>query len=118
MKYCEPFPAGSLMRFVGSTALCTTSLRSRRVPLSGNELSFMASPGTKVLLSPQLEELVQAFQKAKADARRLLTGSAEEMLRKRPAQNSWSALECIGHLNLGNGMMLAEIGKVIAQAPN
>lgn len=69
-------------------------------------------------LSPQLEELVQAFEKAKTDARRLLTGSSEELLRKRPAQNSWSALECIGHLNLGNGMMLAEIGKVIAQAPN
>ena len=77
----------------------------------------MASPATGSSLSPQLERLVEAFEQAKADARRLLTGSAEERLRQRPAENSWSALECIGHLNLGNDMMLAEVRKAIAQAP-
>ena len=77
----------------------------------------MASPATGSSLSPQLEQLVEAFEQAKTDARRLLTGSSEERLRQRPAPNSWSALECIGHLNLGNDMMLAEIRKAIAQAP-
>ena len=77
----------------------------------------MASPATGSSLRPQLEQLVEAFKQAKADARRLLTGSSEERLRQRPAANGWSALECIGHLNLGNDMMLAEIRKAIAQAP-
>ena len=77
----------------------------------------MASPAPGSSLSPQLEQLVEAFEQAKADARRLLTSSAEEQLRQRPSPDSWSALECIGHLNLGNDMMLAEVRKALAQAP-
>src|SRR5690242_11090867 len=76
----------------------------------------MASPAIGSSLSPQLEQLVQSFEQAKADARQLLTGSNEEVLRKRPSQDSWSALECVGHLNLGNSMMLAEIEKAIDQS--
>ena len=76
----------------------------------------MVSSASISALSPQLETLVQAFEQTKADARRLLTGSKEEVLKKRPSQHSWSALECLGHLNLGNRMMLAEIEKAIAQA--
>lgn len=64
----------------------------------------------------QLEALIQAFEETKADARRLLTNSKEEVLKRRPSHDSWSALECVGHLNLGNSMMLPEIQKAIAQA--
>lgn len=77
----------------------------------------MASSAMGSSLSPQLQELVQAFEQAEADARQLLSESSEERLRQRPAPNSWSALECVGHLNLGNAMMLAEISKAIGHAP-
>jgi len=76
----------------------------------------MASSASSSALNPQLEILVQAFEQTKTDARRLLTSSKEEVLRKRPSQDSWSALECVGHLNLGNSMMLTEIEKTIALA--
>jgi DinB superfamily len=77
----------------------------------------MASFASSSSLNPQLEALVQAFEQAKAEARRLLTSSSEELLRKRPSPNSWSALECVGHLNLGNEMMLKNIKQTITRAP-
>jgi len=76
----------------------------------------MASSASGPTLNPQLEALVQAFEQAKADAHRLLTSSREELLKKRPAPNSWSALECVAHLNLANDAMLSGMKQVIAQA--
>jgi len=75
----------------------------------------MPSSATSPALPSQLETLVQAFRQANADARRLLTGSRQEQLNRRPAPNSWSALECVVHLNLGNQEMLSAIRQAIAQ---
>ena len=75
----------------------------------------MPSSATSPALPAQLETLVQGFRRAKADARRLLGGSRQEQLSRRPAPNRWSALECVGHLNLGNNLMLSAIKQAIAQ---
>src|SRR5437016_3386996 len=83
----------------------------------GKVVGIWASSGSSPSLNPQLENLVQSFEQAKADARRLLTDVSEKRLKQQPEPNSWSALECIGHLNLGNHMMLAEIKQTIAHAP-
>src|SRR5690349_507811 len=77
----------------------------------------MPSSAVSSVLNPQLENLVLSFEQAKTDARRLLTHESEARLRQRPEPNSWSALECVGHLNLGNEMMLAEVKKAIAHVP-
>src|SRR5690242_18757008 len=75
----------------------------------------MASSASSPSLNSQLETLLQAFEQAKADARQLLTSSSEELLRRRPSPNSWSALECVGHLNLANKAMLTGIKQAISQ---
>lgn len=76
----------------------------------------MASSASSSSLAPQLETLVRAFQQAKADARRLITGSSEGLLNKRPSPHNRSALECIAHLNLSSDAMRPGIRQAIEAA--
>jgi hypothetical protein len=57
-------------------------------------------------LSAQLETCAHDFRHATEEARNLLTYTDEDMLRKRRNRGSWSALECVVHLNLANRAML------------
>jgi len=68
-------------------------------------------------LPPQLERCVHDFRHASEDARNLLTYSEEEALSKRRSPSSWSALECIVHLNLATQAMLPGMRDAVEAAP-
>jgi len=67
-------------------------------------------------LSAQLETCAHDFRHATEEARNLLTYTDEEALRKRRHQASWSALECVVHLNLANQAMLPGLRKAVEAA--
>src|SRR5262245_11323300 len=68
-------------------------------------------------LPPQLETCAHDFRHASEDARNLLTYSDEEALSKRRSPSSWSALECVVHLNLAAQAMLPGIRQAVEAAP-
>src|SRR5262245_37623062 len=68
-------------------------------------------------MPPQLETCAHDFRHASEDARNLLTYSDEEALTKRRSPSSWSALECIVHLNLATQAMLPGIREAVGAAP-
>src|SRR5262245_39041961 len=68
-------------------------------------------------LPPQLETCAHDFRHATEDARNLLTYSDEETLNKRRFASSWSALECVVHLNLATQAMLPGIREAVEAAP-
>lgn len=68
------------------------------------------------LASVQLESLVRDSRHAMEEARNLLTYNDEETLRSRPSPGSWSALECVVHLNLSMEAMLPGIRQAVGAA--
>jgi DinB superfamily len=68
------------------------------------------------LISTELQSCARDFRHAVDEARNLLTYTNEDALRKRPAPASWSALECVVHLNLATEAMLPGIRQAIEQA--
>lgn len=68
-------------------------------------------------LPPQLETCAHDFRHASEDARTLLTYHDEELVAKRPSAESWSALECVLHLNLATLAMLPGIREAVGAAP-
>lgn len=77
--------------------------------------SAAASPARALPL--QLEVCVTDYRKAVADARQLFQNMADEVLSERPAPRSWSAIECIVHLNLCNQAMLPGLRQAVESAP-
>src|SRR5215510_14637947 len=69
------------------------------------------------LISSQLETCVHDFRHAMGEARNLLTYTNEEALRKRRSPSSWSALECVVHLNLATQAMLPGMRQAVEAAP-
>jgi len=69
------------------------------------------------LTSTALQACARDFCHAVDEARNLMTYTSEDALRKRPAPASWSALECVVHLNLATEAMLPGIRQAIEQAP-
>jgi hypothetical protein len=80
-----------------------TSPQSRREQLNGNES-----------LNHQLETCIRDLRQAKSQARQLFASACEELLSRRPSRESWSALECVAHLNLSSDAMLPGIKQAIA----
>ena len=76
----------------------------------------MSSTQTQ-LISSQLETCVHDVRHALNEARNLLTYTNEEALRKRRSPSSWSALECVAHLNLATQAMLPGIRQAVEAAP-
>jgi len=68
------------------------------------------------LISTELQTCAQDFRHSMDEARNLLTYTNEEALRKRPALSSWSALECVVHLNLATQAMLPGIRQAVESA--
>jgi len=68
-------------------------------------------------LPPQLENCAHDFRHAREDARNLLTYSDEEALSNRRSPSTWSALECVVHLNLATQAMLPGIREAVEAAP-
>src|SRR5579862_8222853 len=75
----------------------------------------MSAPDTGP--APELETCAHDLRHAAEDARNLLTYNDPEVLRKRPSKTSWSALECMLHLNLSNQAMLPGIRLAVETAP-
>jgi len=69
------------------------------------------------LMSSELQACAVDFRHAVDEARNLLTYTNEEALRRRPTAASWSALECVAHLNLATGAMLPGIRDAVEAAP-
>lgn len=74
------------------------------------------SPASTAPLSPRLEALARDFEQSVQEVRRLLAEKPEDALRKRPSAASWSALECVVHLNLSTQAMLPGIEQAVAAA--
>jgi len=51
-------------------------------------------------MHPQLQEIVDELHSASEWVSRLASGWSEEEWGRRPAEGSWSAAECVAHLNL------------------
>src|SRR5690348_8983681 len=67
--------------------------------------------------SSQLQTCAHDFRHSVNEARNLLTYANEDALRKRPMASSWSAIECIAHLNLTTQVMLPGIRQAVEAAP-
>ena len=68
-------------------------------------------------LPPQLETCACDFRHAREEARNLLTYADEEAVNQRRSASSWSALECVTHLNLATQAMLPGIREAVEAAP-
>jgi len=69
------------------------------------------------LVSAPLEICAHDFRQAVEEASTLLTYTDEQALRKRRSPSSWSALECVAHLNLASQAMLPGIRQTVEAAP-
>lgn len=74
-----------------------------------------SSPGDLAAF-PQLQTCAHEFHHATVEARGLLLYYSEELLCKRPSPASWSALECVAHLNLATRATLPGLQQAIEQA--
>jgi hypothetical protein len=68
-------------------------------------------------LRPELERLLTDLAKLTAHARELIGTRAAGLVRARPGTESWSAAECITHLNLTQRAYLHLIDRALDQAP-
>ena len=50
-------------------------------------------------MHPELEEYLRQLDAIRADARQLVAGASDAEFNRRPAPGSWSAAECLDHLN-------------------
>ena len=69
------------------------------------------------LVSGPLDVCARDFRHSMEEARNLLTYSNEQAVRKRPSLSSWSALECVVHLNRATQAMLPGIRQAVDAAP-
>jgi len=69
------------------------------------------------MLCSELQSCAVDFRHAVDEARNLLSYTSEESLRRRPTPASWSALECVAHLNLATAAMLPGIRQAVEAAP-
>ena len=76
----------------------------------------MSSAQMQLVSSSQLDSCVHDFRHATGEARNLLTYTDEAALRKRRSPTSWSALECVVHLNLATNAMLPGIRQAVEAA--
>lgn len=63
-----------------------------------------------------IPRLIEAANERVAETRALGEGMPEEAWHKRPAEDSWSAAECISHLNTLSEKMLPKLREAIADA--
>ena len=92
-------------------------MREARPATGKSDGRFAMSSTETQLLPPQLEVCAHDFRHAAENARNLLTYSDETALRKRHSPASWSALECVVHLNLATRAMLPGIRQAVEAAP-
>ena len=68
-------------------------------------------------LHPQLQEVRREIDEATARAKRLVNQLDDAAFQKRPAGGSWSAAECLVHLNLTTRAFLPLIDDALRSAP-
>jgi hypothetical protein len=64
----------------------------------------------------QLQELRAEFQSASERLHRLRNSASADAWQRRPAEDSWSAAECIAHLNLTSEAFLPKLQEAVATA--
>jgi hypothetical protein len=65
----------------------------------------------------QLGGLLEQFESATREARKLVLGQSEHALTQRLKPESWSTVECLDHLARTTGSYLPSISKAVAAAP-
>ncbi len=78
---------------------------------------MMSTIGTSSQLSPQLSAIVRELEDVNAACQRLVAQLSPEKIMQRPAKGGWSVAECINHLTVSTGEMIAAVEKVIPNAP-
>lgn len=68
-------------------------------------------------MQPQLAEIEASFESARARLRRLVTGLNAERWGRRPRPESWSAAECVAHLNLTSRAYVTLLRDAFTRAP-
>jgi hypothetical protein len=67
-------------------------------------------------VSPQLTVIEEQFEQARARLRALVSTTSSETLARRPMPASWSALECVAHLNLTSAAFIPLLRTAIDDA--
>jgi hypothetical protein len=90
---------------------------SEKIPLPVDLLPFqigVTQPGKSAF---QLASMLEQFQCATREAKKLMLGRSASELTRRLEPESWSAAECLDHLARTTNAFLPEISKAIAAAP-
>lgn len=74
----------------------------------------MASTAPR-LTTPELQAYERQFEAIAAEAQSLAAGLTDAQFNWRPAPNSWSVAECLGHLNITTEGALKVIDKLVAE---
>lgn len=67
-------------------------------------------------MTTQLDELRKQFDDATEQSRRLAGRVSDEVFRKRPRPETWSAAECVQHLNLTSAAFLPLFDRALSEA--
>jgi len=68
-------------------------------------------------MQPQLADIEASFESARARLHRLVADLDPERWGRRPRPESWSAAECIAHLNLTSRAYVSLLAEAFARAP-
>lgn len=67
-------------------------------------------------MDPDLETLLEEFNRVRSDAEALTAPLSTEQLLWKPETNKWSIIECFAHLNVVDGMDVPALRSTIKQA--
>jgi DinB superfamily len=62
---------------------------------------------------PQLQEIVDEFESARARLQRLAAGRSDEDWARRPTPDRWSVAECVAHLNLTSAAFVPPLRRIL-----
>lgn len=73
-------------------------------------------PNLEISMQPQLAQVEDEFESASNRLHRLAESCSVEEWRRRPEEGSWSAAECVAHLNITSIACLPSIDEGLAEA--
>jgi len=71
---------------------------------------------TETSLPPDLQSVLDDFDKSDQEARRIIEGLTDEQANWQPSPASWSIAQCLNHLAIGNKMYAAALREAMAPA--
>ena len=71
---------------------------------------------TETSLPPDLQSVLDDFDKSDQEARRIIEGLTDEQANWQPSPASWSIAQCLNHLAIGNKMYAAALREAMTRA--